>query len=277
MRDHGHARWWRPRSRRRTPGSKQVNRVATGTMYTAPTCNSWYLGDNIPGKARVFLPWVAGLPSYIDHCDRIVAAGYEGFAFSMKGRRVTDRLPAYDFDLFGAVTHADSDASWVEPREQLPGGVERAARWLLGDQRLRRGRRRVPRLGALLVGAHRTRGQLDRARPEPPAAADARGDRPARLVPGAPGAVGAAGAPGRRAVASTRPALDDALHRPVHRSGGVRVHPRADGAGSRRGHARVARVPRRRLAHDHRRVPQRGRVLGAAPPSTVPPRPSSAT
>ena len=46
-----------------------MNQVATGTMYTAPTCNSWYLGANIPGKARVFLPYVGGLPSYIDHCD----------------------------------------------------------------------------------------------------------------------------------------------------------------------------------------------------------------
>jgi cyclohexanone monooxygenase len=60
----------------------EVNRVAQGTMYTAPTCNSWYLGDNIPGKVRVFLPWVGGLPSYIDECDRVAAAGYEGFAFS---------------------------------------------------------------------------------------------------------------------------------------------------------------------------------------------------
>ncbi|HEY3672674.1 MAG TPA: NAD(P)/FAD-dependent oxidoreductase [Acidimicrobiia bacterium] len=61
---------------------EEVNRVATGTMYTAPTCNSWYLGDNIPGKARVFLPYVAGLDTYIEHCDRVAEAGYEGFAFS---------------------------------------------------------------------------------------------------------------------------------------------------------------------------------------------------
>ena len=62
----------------------EVNRLAVGTMYTAPTCNSWYLGDNIPGKARVFLPYVAGLHKYIDECERVVAAGYEGFAFSGK-------------------------------------------------------------------------------------------------------------------------------------------------------------------------------------------------
>jgi cyclohexanone monooxygenase len=51
-------------------------------MYTAPTCNSWYLGDNIPGKVRVFLPWVAGLPAYIEECEAVVAAGYKGFELS---------------------------------------------------------------------------------------------------------------------------------------------------------------------------------------------------
>ncbi len=60
----------------------EVNGVAVGTMYTAPTCNSWYLGDNIPGKVRVFLPYVGGLPRYIERCDAIVAAGYEGFELS---------------------------------------------------------------------------------------------------------------------------------------------------------------------------------------------------
>ena len=83
MREHGHT-VVAPTLAAQDAWVEEVNRVATGTMYTAPTCNSWYLGDNIPGKVRVFLPWVAGLPSYIDHCDRIVAAGYEGFAFSRK-------------------------------------------------------------------------------------------------------------------------------------------------------------------------------------------------
>jgi cyclohexanone monooxygenase len=61
---------------------EEVNRVAKGTMYTAPTCNSWYLGDNIPGKVRVFLPYVGGLHTYIDECDRVAAHDYEGFTFS---------------------------------------------------------------------------------------------------------------------------------------------------------------------------------------------------
>jgi cation diffusion facilitator CzcD-associated flavoprotein CzcO len=42
-------------------------------------CASWYLGANVPGKKRVFMPFVAGLPAYIRKCDEVVAAGYAGF------------------------------------------------------------------------------------------------------------------------------------------------------------------------------------------------------
>ena len=59
-----------------------VNHIAAKTMYTAPNCNSWYLGDNIPGKVRVFLPYVGGLHTYIEHCDAVAANGYDGFEFS---------------------------------------------------------------------------------------------------------------------------------------------------------------------------------------------------
>ena len=61
---------------------EHVNAVAEGTMFTAPTCNSWYLGANIPGKLRVFLPYVGGLDGYIAKADAIAAAGYEGFALA---------------------------------------------------------------------------------------------------------------------------------------------------------------------------------------------------
>jgi cyclohexanone monooxygenase len=56
-----------------------VNDVAAGTMYTAPSCNSWYLGANIPGKTRIFMPYVGGYPRYRERCERVAAAGYEGF------------------------------------------------------------------------------------------------------------------------------------------------------------------------------------------------------
>jgi cation diffusion facilitator CzcD-associated flavoprotein CzcO len=56
-----------------------VNEVAVGTMYTAASCNSWYLGANVPGKPRVFMPYVGGLPRYIEQAEAVAASGYEGF------------------------------------------------------------------------------------------------------------------------------------------------------------------------------------------------------
>ncbi len=56
-----------------------VNAIADLTLF--PTCNSWYLGANIPGKTRVFMPLI-GFPDYAARCDAIAAAGYEGFDLS---------------------------------------------------------------------------------------------------------------------------------------------------------------------------------------------------
>jgi len=44
-----------------------------------PLAKSWYLGDNIPGKPRVFMPFVGGVGIYRQKCDEVVARGYEGF------------------------------------------------------------------------------------------------------------------------------------------------------------------------------------------------------
>jgi cyclohexanone monooxygenase len=59
-----------------------VNAVAEGTMYTAPSCNSWYLGANIPGKPRLFMPYVGGYPRYRERCEQVAASGYQGFRLS---------------------------------------------------------------------------------------------------------------------------------------------------------------------------------------------------
>ena len=53
-----------------------VNAAAARTVYL--TCNSWYLGANIPGKPRMFMPLV-GFPGYADKCAKVAANGYEGF------------------------------------------------------------------------------------------------------------------------------------------------------------------------------------------------------
>jgi cyclohexanone monooxygenase len=46
------------------------------------TCSSWYLGVNIPGKPRVFMPYIGGFPKYVQRCNEIAANGYEGFVLS---------------------------------------------------------------------------------------------------------------------------------------------------------------------------------------------------
>jgi cyclohexanone monooxygenase len=53
-----------------------VNEVADMTLY--PTCNSWYLGANIPGKPRVFMPYL-GFPAYAEKCAQVANNDYEGF------------------------------------------------------------------------------------------------------------------------------------------------------------------------------------------------------
>jgi len=58
---------------------EHVNAVANRTLY--PSCNSWYLGSNVPGKPRVFMPLI-GFPPYAKKCEEVAANGYEGFALS---------------------------------------------------------------------------------------------------------------------------------------------------------------------------------------------------
>jgi len=43
------------------------------------SCSSWYVGANIPGKPRVFMPYIGGFPAYIERCEAVVASDYEGF------------------------------------------------------------------------------------------------------------------------------------------------------------------------------------------------------
>jgi cyclohexanone monooxygenase len=58
----------------------EVGKSASLTLRS--TCSSWYVGANIPGKPRVFMPYIGGFPAYVEHCQRVVANGYEGFALS---------------------------------------------------------------------------------------------------------------------------------------------------------------------------------------------------
>jgi cyclohexanone monooxygenase len=59
---------------------EHVNQVANLTLY--PLANSWYLGANIPGKPRIFMPYVGGVGAYRQKCAEIAANGYEGFVLT---------------------------------------------------------------------------------------------------------------------------------------------------------------------------------------------------
>ncbi|MEZ5098527.1 MAG: NAD(P)/FAD-dependent oxidoreductase [Thermoleophilia bacterium] len=54
-----------------------VNEIAAGTLF--PDTASWYMGANIPGKPRVFMPYIGGLDQYRRECDEVAEKGYEGF------------------------------------------------------------------------------------------------------------------------------------------------------------------------------------------------------
>ena len=54
-----------------------VNEVAEQTMFML--ADSWYLGANIPGKPRVFMPYPGGVGAYRQKCNEVTEAGYAGF------------------------------------------------------------------------------------------------------------------------------------------------------------------------------------------------------
>ncbi len=67
----------RPTATPRTQWVDHVNQVASFTLY--PEANSWYMGANVPGKPRVFMPYLGGVGPYRQICDEVVADGYRGF------------------------------------------------------------------------------------------------------------------------------------------------------------------------------------------------------
>jgi cyclohexanone monooxygenase len=65
-----------------------VNEVANLTLF--PLANSWYMGANVPGKTRIFMPYIGGFPNYQKKCAEVSAGGYEGFALSVPSALAAD-------------------------------------------------------------------------------------------------------------------------------------------------------------------------------------------
>jgi cyclohexanone monooxygenase len=62
---------------------KTVYDAAAATLFMQ--ANSWYLGANVPGRPRVFMPFVGGIGVYKQICDDVAANGYRGFNRRAKG------------------------------------------------------------------------------------------------------------------------------------------------------------------------------------------------
>jgi cyclohexanone monooxygenase len=69
-----------------------VNAEADKTLFVKAA--SWYLGANVPGKPRVFMPYVGGIGRYRRKCDEVAAAGYEGFMLGGDASRRTSPVAA---------------------------------------------------------------------------------------------------------------------------------------------------------------------------------------
>jgi cyclohexanone monooxygenase len=56
---------------------EHVNDVSMVSLRS--TCSSWYVGTNIPGRPRVFMPYIGGFPVYVQKCNEVMSGGFDGF------------------------------------------------------------------------------------------------------------------------------------------------------------------------------------------------------
>jgi len=70
-----------------------VNDVSTVSLRS--TCSSWYVGTNIPGRPRVFMPYIGGFPVYVQKCNAVMNSGFDGFV--LEGSRGSAAAPKVRF------------------------------------------------------------------------------------------------------------------------------------------------------------------------------------
>jgi cyclohexanone monooxygenase len=68
---------------------EHVNEVSKVSLRS--TCSSWYVGANIPGRPRVFMPYIGGFPIYVQKCNEVMTNGFEGFV--MEGTNARNEAP----------------------------------------------------------------------------------------------------------------------------------------------------------------------------------------
>jgi cyclohexanone monooxygenase len=68
---------------------EHVNEVSKVSLRS--TCSSWYVGTNIAGRPRVFMPYIGGFPVYVQKCNEVMSNGFEGFVID--GSRARNEAP----------------------------------------------------------------------------------------------------------------------------------------------------------------------------------------
>jgi cyclohexanone monooxygenase len=76
MRDVG-AKSFEPKVEDEDQWVAHVNEVSQVSLRS--TCSSWYVGANVPGRPRVFMPYLGGFPVYVQKCNEVMDTGYDGF------------------------------------------------------------------------------------------------------------------------------------------------------------------------------------------------------
>ncbi len=66
-----------------------VNEVAKISLRSQS--DSWYLGANVPGRPRVFMPYIGGIPIYVNKCNDVMTNGFEGFV--LDGTKNSTEMP----------------------------------------------------------------------------------------------------------------------------------------------------------------------------------------
>jgi cation diffusion facilitator CzcD-associated flavoprotein CzcO/acetyl esterase/lipase len=118
--------------------NQHVDDCGAITLY--PTANSWYMGANVPGKPRVFLPYIGGVDVYRAACDEVVAKDYFGFTLTGPGgshcndgvvRRlqpdvamVLDLMATMELPLIESLSVADARAFVQAMAAERPPGPE---------------------------------------------------------------------------------------------------------------------------------------------------------
>jgi cation diffusion facilitator CzcD-associated flavoprotein CzcO/acetyl esterase/lipase len=117
---------------------QHVNDCADITLH--PTANSWYMGANVPGKPRVFFPYIGGVDVYRGTCDQVRNEGYLGFRLTGPGgeqcndgvvnrlqpdvRLVLEFMATLELPLIESLSPADARAFMATAAEERPPGPE---------------------------------------------------------------------------------------------------------------------------------------------------------